>query len=68
MKKENAAFKKNMVLMQDNPPSHASKLTREWLAKKSIKEDHLMTWPLASPDLKPIENYWSLLKREFYVG
>ena len=40
MKKKSAAFKKNMVSMQDNAPSHASKLTREWLAKKGIKEDH----------------------------
>ena len=68
MKKKSAAFKKNMVFMQDNAPFHASKFTREWLAKKGIKEDHLMTWSPASPDLNPIENYWSLLKRELYVG
>ena len=63
MKKKSAAFKKKMVFMQDNVPPHASKFTREWLAKKGINEDHLMTWPPASPDLDPIENYWSLLKR-----
>ena len=45
------------VFMQDNAPSHASKFTREWLAKKGVKEDHLMTWPPASPDLNPIENF-----------
>ena len=27
-----------------------------------------MTWSLASPNLNPIENYWSLLKRELFVG
>ena len=53
--------------MQANAPPHASKFTREWLTKKGIK-DHLMTWPSASPDPNPIENYWSLLKRELYVG
>ena len=67
MKKKSTAFKKNMVFMLDNAPSHASKFTREWLEKKGIKEDHLMTWPPASPDLNPIENYWSLLKRELYT-
>ena len=57
MKEKSAALKKNMVFMQDSAPSHASKFTREWLAKKGIKEDHMMTWPPASPDLNPIENY-----------
>ena len=47
-KKKSVAFKKKMIFMQDNAPSHASKFTREWLAKKSIKEDHLMTWPPTS--------------------
>ena len=56
------------VFMQDIVPSHAFKFTREWLAKKGAKEDHLMTWPPASPDLNPIENCWSLLNKELYVG
>ena len=68
MKKKSAAFKKMMVFMQGNAPSHASKFTREWLTKESIKEDHLITRPSASSNLNPIENYWSLLKRELYVG
>ena len=65
--KKKCCIEEKMVFMQDNSPSHASNFTREWLAKKGIKEDHLMTWPPASPDLNPIENYWSLLKRELYV-
>ena len=68
MKKKSASFKKKIIFVQDNEPSHAFKFTREWLAKRGVKEDHLMTWPPASPDLNPIENYLSLLKRELYVG
>ena len=68
MKNNSDAFKKKMIYVQDTTLSHASRFTRQWLAKKDIKEDHLMTWPLVSLDLKPLENYWSLLKREFYVG
>ena len=67
MKNDSAASKIKTVFMQDNTPSHASKFTREWLVKKGIKEDQLMTGPPASPDLNSIKNYWSLLKRKLYV-
>ena len=53
MKKKSAAIKKNILFMQDNAPSHSSKFIREWLVKKGIKEDHLMTWPPTSPQSQP---------------
>ena len=54
--------------MHDNAPVHASKLTREFLASKRIKEDKLMEWPPSSPDLNCIENLWSVVKAEIYKG
>ncbi|KAJ1140490.1 hypothetical protein NDU88_006842 [Pleurodeles waltl] len=37
-RKKTASFKKNMIFMQDNAPSHASKYSTAWLARKGIKE------------------------------
>ncbi|KAJ1109037.1 hypothetical protein NDU88_006406 [Pleurodeles waltl] len=42
-RKKSASFKKNMIFMQDNAPSHASKYSTAWLARKGIKEGNLMT-------------------------
>ncbi|KAL0180242.1 hypothetical protein M9458_025684, partial [Cirrhinus mrigala] len=54
--KESASFKKTLIFMQDNAPSHAS--------NKGLKDEKLMTWPPSSPDLNPIENF---LNRKFTV-
>ena len=52
--------------MHDNAPSHAVKLTSDFLATASFKCDKLMTWPAYSPDLNPIKNMWAMLKRRIY--
>lgn len=64
--KKSAAFKRSTILMQDNAPSHASKFTTSWLADKGFKDAKLMVWPPVSPDLNPIENFWSILKQDIY--
>ncbi|CAJ0951401.1 unnamed protein product [Ranitomeya imitator] len=65
-RKTSVSFKKNMIFMQDNTPSHASNYSTAWLASKGLKEEKIMTWPPCSPDLNPIENLWSLIKSEIY--
>uniref|UniRef100_A0A3Q3LHN4 Tc1-like transposase DDE domain-containing protein n=1 Tax=Mastacembelus armatus TaxID=205130 RepID=A0A3Q3LHN4_9TELE len=65
-RKKSASFKKTMIFMQDNAPSHASKYSTAWLASKGLKDERIMTKPPSSPDLNPIENLWAFLKREIY--
>ena len=66
--KKSASFKKTMIFMQDNAPSHASKYSTAWLTTKGLKDQRIMPWPPSSPDLKPTENLWSLLKWSVMVN
>lgn len=53
------------IFMHDNASVHinTAKVVKELLAEMGIET---MVWPPYSPDLKPIENLWSLMKRESY--
>ena len=66
-KKQPLALKKKMIFMHDNAPSHTARYTRKALTKFGFKEACLMVWLACSPDLNPIENFWSLLKRNIYT-
>ena len=51
--------------MQDNDPKHASRLNQRYIKNK--KEQHifqLMSWPVQSADLNPIEMVWGKLDRK----
>ena len=65
-KNQPRSFKRKCIYMHDNAPSHASRYTRDFLASKGCKDAKLMVWPPASPDVKPIENLWSIVKRKLY--
>ena len=65
-KKQPLALKRKMIFMHDNASSHAAHYTGEELTKFGFKEARLMLWPACSPDLNPVENFWSILKRKIY--
>ncbi len=51
----------DFIFQQDLAPAHTVKGTKNWF------NDHCVTvldWPANLPDLNPIENRWSIVKRK----
>ena len=50
------------VIQHDGAPAHSAHFVRYWITSQNI--EMLSPWPGSSPDIYPIENGWSVLKKK----
>ncbi len=51
----------DFIFQQDLAPAHTAKGTKSWFNDHGVT---VLDWPANSPDLNPIENIWSIVKRK----
>jgi transposase len=53
-------FGRHWRLQMDNDPKHRSRIVQDFL-REHVPE--ILDWPSNSPDVNPVENLWSIMKR-----
>jgi transposase len=56
--------REDAIIVQDNDPKHKSKIVK--LAIEEEKLNFIEDYPANSPDLNPIENLWTIWKKEVH--
>ncbi len=51
----------DFIFQQELAPAHTSKGTKSWFNDHGVT---VLDWPANTPDLNPIENLWSIVKRK----
>ncbi len=51
----------DFIFQQDLAPVHTAKGTKSWFNDHGVT---VLDWPANSPDVNPIENLWSIVKRK----
>ncbi len=51
----------DFIFQQDMAPAHTAKGTKRWFQWHGVT---VLDWPANSPDLNPIVNLWSIIKRK----
>ncbi len=51
----------DFIFQQDLAAAHSAKSTKSWFSYHGVT---VLDWPANSPDLNPVENLWSIVKRK----
>ena len=54
------------TFVQDGAPAHAAKATQAWCKRNLPNFIEKTSWPTHSPDIKPVENLWSIMASVVY--
>ena len=58
---EKLGIRNNFIFQQDNDPKHTARIVQEWILYNT---PHYLRTPPQSPDINPIENLWSEIKKK----